>query len=44
MSYADGTAQQPEPQQPEPQVVERGNGISIVWPQPNPQPTTRPSN
>jgi hypothetical protein len=33
MSYAGGTTQQPEPI-----VVERGNGQSVVWPQPAPQP------
>lgn len=38
MSYADGPAPtNPQPQpQPGPRIVERGNGASVVWPQPSP--------
>ncbi|MFD7413515.1 hypothetical protein [Kitasatospora purpeofusca] len=40
MAYSDGTApidQQPQPTA-EPRTVERGDGASVIWPQPDPQP------
>jgi hypothetical protein len=37
MAYSNGNEQQPAPKS-EPVVVERGNGISIEWPQPAPKP------
>ncbi len=39
MAYANGNTPA-DPQPPaEPRVVERGTGVSVVWPQPTPQPT-----
>jgi hypothetical protein len=43
MAYSDGTAPI-DPQPPaEPRVVERGDGASVIWPQPT-QPPTQPSH
>lgn len=38
MAYSDGTAPIDPKPQPEPRIIERGNGASVIWPQPEPQP------